>query len=82
MKVVVQRSKKSKVTINNKVNGSINKGYVLLVGFTHGDTTDIVDKMINKILNLRIFEDENDKMNLSIKDIKRSNLKLASFSTI
>ena len=53
MKVVVQRSKKSKVTIDNKVNGSINKGYVLLVGFTHGDTTDIVDKMINKILNLR-----------------------------
>ena len=42
MKVVVQRSKKSKVTINNKVNGSIDKGYVLLVGFTHSDTTDIV----------------------------------------
>ena len=63
MKVVVQRSKKSKVTINNKVNGSIDKGYVLLVGFTHSDTTDIVDKMINKILNLRIFEDENNKMN-------------------
>ena len=80
MKVVVQRSKKSKVTINNKVNGSINKGYVLLVGFTHGDTTDIVDKMINKILNLRIFEDENDKMNLSIKDINGSILSISQFT--
>ena len=80
MKVVVQRSKQSKVTINNKVNGSINKGYVLLVGFTHGDTTDIVDKMINKILNLRIFEDENDKMNLSIKDINGSILSISQFT--
>lgn len=80
MKIVVQRSKKSKVTINNKVNGSINKGYVLLVGFTHGDTTDIVDKMINKILNLRIFEDENDKMNLSIKDINGSILSISQFT--
>ena len=80
MKVVVQKSKKSKVTINNKVNGSINKGYVLLVGFTHGDTTDIVDKMINKILNLRIFEDENDKMNLSIKDINGSILSISQFT--
>ena len=80
MKVVVQRSKKSKVTIDNKVNGSINKGYVLLVGFTHGDTTDIVDKMINKILNLRIFEDENDKMNLSIKDINGSILSISQFT--
>ena len=80
MKVVVQRSKKSKVTINNKVNGSINKGFVLLVGFTHGDTTDIVDKMINKILNLIIFEDENDKMNLSIKDINGSILSISQFT--
>ena len=66
--------------VNNKVNGSINKGYVLLVGFTHGDTTDIVDKMINKILNLRIFEDENDKMNLSIKDINGSILSISQFT--
>ena len=80
MKVVVQRSKNSKVTINNKVNGSIDKGYVLLVGFTHGDTTDIVDKMINKILNLRIFEDENDKMNLSIKYINGSILSISQFT--
>lgn len=80
MKVVVQRSKKSKVTINNKVNGSIDKGYVLLVGFTHDDTKEIVNKMINKILNLRIFEDENEKMNLSIKDINGSILSISQFT--
>lgn len=80
MKVVVQRSKSSKVTINNKVNGSIDKGYVLLVGFTHGDTKEIVNKMINKILNLRIFEDENEKMNLSIKDINGSILSISQFT--
>lgn len=80
MKVVVQRSKNSKVTINNKVNGIIDKGYVLLVGFTHNDTKDIVDKMINKILNLRIFEDENEKMNLSIKDINGSILSISQFT--
>ncbi len=80
MKVVVQRSKNSKVTINNKVNGSIDKGYVLLVGFTHNDNTNIVDKMITKILNLRIFEDENDKMNLSIKDINGSILSISQFT--
>ncbi len=80
MKVVVQRSKKSKVTINNKVNGSIDKGYVLLVGFTHDDTKEIIDKMINKILNLRIFEDENEKMNLSIKDINGSILSISQFT--
>ena len=81
MKVVVQRSKNSKVTINNKVNGSIDKGYVLLVGFTHGDTKEIVNKMINKILNLRIFEDENEKMNLSIKDINGSILSISQFTS-
>ena len=80
MKVVVQRSKKSKVTINNKVNGSIDKGYVLLVGFTHSDTTDIVDKMINKILNLRIFEDENDVMNKSLLDINGNILSISQFT--
>lgn len=80
MKVVVQRSKSSKVTINNKVNGSIDKGYVLLVGFTHGDTKEIVNKMINKILNLRIFEDENEKMNLGLKDVGGELLIISQFT--
>jgi D-tyrosyl-tRNA(Tyr) deacylase len=80
MRVVVQRSKKSSVTINNKVNGSIDHGYVLLVGFTEGDNEDIIDKMINKIINLRIFEDENEKMNLSILDTKGSILSISQFT--
>ncbi|NLC48427.1 MAG: D-tyrosyl-tRNA(Tyr) deacylase [Tenericutes bacterium] len=80
MKVVVQRSKKSSVTINNKLEGSIDHGYVLLVGFTDGDNLEIVDKMINKIINLRIFEDENEKMNLSILDTKGSILSISQFT--
>ena len=70
----------AKVTINGKVNGEIDKGYVLLVGFTEGDNEKIIDKMINKIINLRIFEDENEKMNLSINDIGGSILSISQFT--
>ena len=55
MRVVLQRSKYSKVTIDGKINGEIDKGLVILVGFTNGDDEKIVDKMIDKIINLRIF---------------------------
>lgn len=80
MRVVVQRSKKSKVTINGKVNGSIDHGYVLLVGFTQGDNEIIIDKMIDKIIHLRVFEDENEKMNLSILDTGGSILSISQFT--
>ena len=80
MRVVVQRSKNSKVTIDGKVHGQIDKGYVLLVGFTDGDNEKIIDKMIDKIINLRIFEDENEKMNLSIQDIGGSILSISQFT--
>lgn len=80
MRVVLQRSKASKVTIDGKVNGKIDKGYVALVGFTDGDNTEIVDKMIKKIVNLRVFEDENEKMNLSIQDIGGSILSISQFT--
>lgn len=80
MKVLVQRSKNSKVTIDGKVNGQIDHGYVLLVGFTNGDNETIIDKMINKIINLRIFEDENEKMNLSILDTNGSILSISQFT--
>ena len=80
MRVVLQRSKNSKVTIDNKVNGSIDYGYVLLVGFTNGDNEEIIDKMINKIINLRVFEDDNGKMNLSIMDTKGSILSISQFT--
>ena len=55
MRVLIQRSKESKVTIDGKVNGKIDKGYVLFVGFTEGDNESVIDKMIEKIIYLRIF---------------------------
>lgn len=80
MKVIIQRSKNSKVTIEGKVHGSIENGYVLLSSFTNGDNKQIVDKMIDKIINLRIFTDENDKMNLSLLDVKGSILNISQFT--
>ncbi|MBR4177847.1 MAG: D-tyrosyl-tRNA(Tyr) deacylase [Bacilli bacterium] len=80
MRVIVQRSKNSKVTIDGKVNGQIDSGFVLLVGFTEGDNEKIIDKMINKIINLRIFEDENEKMNKSILDVGGSILSISQFT--
>ena len=80
MKVILQRSKNSKVTIDNKVNGQIEEGLVLLSSFTNGDNEEIVDKMIDKIINLRIFKDENDLMNLSLLDINGSILNISQFT--
>ena len=69
MRAVVQRVSSSKVTVEGQVTGQINKGLLVLLGVTHEDTSSDVDYIIDKILNLRIFEDENDKMNLSLKDV-------------
>ncbi len=80
MLVVLQRSKNSKVIINNKINGSIEQGLVILVGFTNGDNETIIDKMIDKIINLRIFEDDKGLMNLSLLDIKGSILSISQFT--
>lgn len=80
MKVIIQRSLSSSVSVSNKVIGKIDKGYVILVGFTLGDNKQIVDQMINKIINLRIFSDEDDKLNLSIKDIEGSVLSISQFT--
>lgn len=80
MKVILQRSKYSKVTIDGKVNGEIDNGFVLLSGFKPGDNELIVDKMIDKIVNLRVFEDENEKMNLSLLDTNGSILNISQFT--
>ena len=80
MRILVQRSKNSKVTIDGKVNGKIDHGYVLLVGFTEGDNEAIIDKMIDKVINLRIFEDEDGKMNKSIMDVGGSILSISQFT--
>lgn len=80
MKVVVQRSKKSSVSINNKIVGKIDKGLVILVGFTDGDSLKDIDYIVKKIVNLRIFDDDNGVMNKSIKDVGGSILSISQFT--
>ncbi len=79
MKVVVQRVINSSVLIDDIEKRSIDKGLMILVGFTYNDTIEAIDYMIKKIINLRIFE-ENDKMTLSIKDIEGSILIIPQFT--
>lgn len=80
MKVVVQRVKNASVKVENKIVGQIEKGLLLLVGFTLGDNEEKIDYMINKILKLRIFDDECGIMNLSVDDISGSILSVSQFT--
>ena len=80
MRVLVQRSLNSSVSINGKTVGKIEKGLVLLVGFTDGDDSEIINYMVKKVLNLRIFDDENGIMNKSILDIGGSILSISQFT--
>ncbi|MCQ6273563.1 D-tyrosyl-tRNA(Tyr) deacylase [Bacillus sp. V3B] len=80
MRIVVQRSKKASVTVNERVVGEISEGLVLLVGVTHEDTEADAAHLADKIVNLRIFEDENDKMNLSLLDVGGSILSVSQFT--
>lgn len=80
MRAVVQRVSSSKVTVEDNITGQIEKGLLVLLGVTHEDTSNDVDYMIDKILNLRIFEDENSKMNLSLKDVGGELLVVSQFT--
>ena len=80
MRVVVQRSKKSSVSVNNELISEIDYGLVLLVGFTDGDTKEDIDYIVRKIINLRIFDDENGVMNKSILDTNGSILSISQFT--
>lgn len=80
MKVVAQRSKYSKVCVDKKIVNEINSGLVLLVSFTQTDTIDSVLKMVKKIANLRIFDDENGIMNKSILDVGGEILSISQFT--
>lgn len=80
MRVLVQRSLDSSVSVSGKKVGKIDFGLVLLVGFTYGDTEKEIDYLINKIINLRIFDDENGVMNKSILDVKGSILSISQFT--
>ena len=80
MKLVVQRSKHSKVVVENKIVGEIDKGLVVLVGFTHTDSIEDIQKLTKKLVNLRIFDDENHIMNKSILDVKGEILSVSQFT--
>ena len=80
MKFVIQRVKSACVEINSEIFSEINNGYLVLVGITDSDTKEIADKMLQKLIGLRIFEDENGKTNLSIKDVNGDMLIVSQFT--
>lgn len=80
MRIIVQRCDKAEVRVEGNVVGKINYGMMLLVSFTYGDTEKEIDYLVNKVLNLRIFDDENGVMNKSILDINGEILSISQFT--
>ena len=80
MKFVIQRVTHASVTVEGKVIGKINKGFLVLIGVTHDDTKEIADKMVKKMTGLRIFEDEQGKTNLSLADVDGELLLVSQFT--
>lgn len=80
MRIVLQRVKEASVTIDGEVHGAINKGYMILVGFNNDDTHEIIDRLVEKVIHLRVFEDENQKMNRSLIDVEGSILSISQFT--
>ncbi len=80
MKLVVQRVKNAEVNVEENIVGAIDKGFLVLLGVTHNDTKEIADYLVKKLCNLRVFEDENEKMNLSLKDVNGKLLIVSQFT--
>lgn len=80
MKFVIQRVTDASVEVENECIGSIGHGFLVLIGIAEEDTTDIADKLIRKLLGLRIFEDENGKTNLSLSDVNGQLLLVSQFT--
>ena len=80
MRVLVQRSLDSSVLVDDKIVGRIDNGLVLFVGFTHGDSKKEIDYMVDKVINLTIFDDENGVMNKSLMDVHGSILSISQFT--
>lgn len=80
MKFVIQRVKHASVTVDSNVIGKINNGFMVLIGVENADTKEIADKMVAKLVNMRIFQDENDKMNLSLNDVNGELLLISQFT--
>lgn len=80
MKIVIQRVANAQVEVDKKVVGKIGKGFLVLVGITHEDTKENADYLVKKLCKLRVFTDENDKMNLSLKDVNGELLIVSQFT--
>lgn len=80
MRFVIQRVTKASVSVNRQIIGSIGKGFLVLIGVSQTDTRSIADKMIKKLLGLRIFEDQDGKTNLSLQDVDGSLLLISQFT--
>lgn len=80
MKIVVQRVKKADVKVDGEIVGKIDKGFMVLIGVTHTDTKENADYLAKKLCKLRVFEDENEKMNLSLKDVGGKLLLISQFT--
>ena len=80
MRFVIQRVTEASVTIDGKVKGSIGRGFMVLIGVGESDTKEVADKMVKKLVGMRIFADENDKTNLSLADVGGSLLLISQFT--
>lgn len=80
MKFVIQRVKHAKVEVEGEVVGQIKKGFLVLIGISQSDNREIADKMIKKLINMRIFEDENGKTNLALSDVDGELLLISQFT--
>ena len=80
MKIVVQRVKEAEVKVEGEVVGKIGKGFLVLLGVTHEDTEENADYLVKKLCKLRVFKDENDKMNLALKDVNGELLIVSQFT--
>lgn len=80
MKFVIQRVNNASVTIDEKIVGKINKGFLVFIGVSNDDTKEIADKMIKKLIGMRIFEDENGKTNLALADVDGELLLVSQFT--
>lgn len=80
MKFVVQRVTQASVEVNHEIIGAVQKGFLVLIGISQDDTKEIADKLIKKLIGLRIFEDENGKTNLALKDVNGELLLISQFT--
>ena len=80
MKLILQRTSRASVSVDGKIVGQINQGLMVLIGITHSDTKENADALIKKLINLRVFNDEQGKMNLSIQDVRGEFLVISQFT--